>query len=759
MSYNFLWSYIIHELDYDQFHENAENVYRIRNDRFQDENLVTKDVKTYPAAGAFLESQFPEVKKSLRLHSFPASVFYNGQELSEKNFYYSDPEFFQFFSFPLLSGKRKTCLEGMNKIVISSAVARKYFKNENPIGKELESIGPFVITGVFEKNSSSHLDIDFLVSFETFLGFQGQEMNEDWYFSDFYTYLLIDEKANKATLEGKISHALLQEISQRIAFERREEFHLQPLTDIHLHSNFSNEIKVNGSFQLLVLLGVIAILVLVITAINYASFLFIKSLDGIKEIGLRKILGANKTQILTALFLEYFFQTLFVFGISLFLLDYVANHYYYLFNLPSDFFLFTLKDNLLLWIGIALLFLVIIGLAYIYPVLHLINYEPAAGLKGQVLGFRKNLLGKALLTIQISILGGFLFFGILVISQVNFLKNKDMGFKLEQTLIIDNTMGDSLHQVFRNKLLQLPEVKSYANGSVIPGNDNWWKINLKNHSKEIKNFRMGRVSPEFSVVFDFEFLAGSGFGAHKETDKEGVVVNEETLKILGIKHPEEAIGEKVKFSRWEKEIIGVIKNYHHASLKEPFQPLGFVLASRNEHFKAINLESQHLPETLDKIQQTYRETFSSGDFNYYFLDDYFQEQYRNEEIFIRNLLFFAVVVLVLVFVGIISFTAHNIKNRRKEIAIRKVAGSSLSGIAHLFLRDFISLVVTAIIISFPATFYFSGFWFDNFAFKIEVNAMHICGAYFVLFSGLLITIVTQVWLSARENPANVLGEG
>jgi len=759
ISYNFLLLYIIYESGFDKFHKNGNNIYRVQNDRYNNQKLIIKDAFTYPGVGPFLKESTPEIKSTLRLHPFPSFILYKEKPFREKKIFFSDKDFFSFFSFQLIDGNPDSCLDGAQKVVISKEMAVKYFKSENPIGQVIETFVPLVVSGVFEKNEQSHLDIDFLVSFETFLDMQGDFINDDWFFSNFYTYILVNNNSEDVDLERKISHILKEQIEKKLSEKRSEEFKLQKISSIHLTSRLSNEIKENGNLQLIVLLVIVAILLLIVTIVNYISFLFAKDIERAKEIGMRKILGESRVQILKSFLVEYLSQILLTYIIAILIIYYVSTNYYYLVGLPINFFVQIVFDNFYLWILVTFLSLLIIGIAYVYPSLLIISYKPASIIKGDILNLKKDFLRKILITGQITIFGGLLFFLILVIDQVSFYKKRDLGFKIEQTLVIEDFIPDSLGSIFKNNILQFPEIKGISNSNVIPGSTEWWKAQVRKVSSNSKDFidcNLARIDEDFLKVMKIDLLEGRNFIHNNVSDKNGIIINQSLFFSLGYENYQEAIGEKLMIYNKEKKIIGIMKNYHHQSLKEPFQPIGFILTDRREQYYSINLETNNLKNSINQIKLEWGEIFEGRVFDYFFLEDYFNNQYKNEDVFLRNLLFFTVITLLIVFTGTISFTIHNIKKSKKEIAVRKVFGGSIISIVFLFVKDFFFLIIISIIISLPVTIYVSKFWFENFSFKIQVSVSHIILSYLLFVFSLIFIIVMQIFLSTRENPVKAL---
>ena len=764
-SWNFLWSYIIHELEYDQFHANKDQIYRLRNDRYKDGELDVQDAATYCPVGGFLKDNLPEVQDFNRLMYFPFDLTYKEKDFTIQNPYYTDPNFFSMFSFPLIKGNKETCLQGTDKIVISKSLAKKLFGKEDPIGKEIETFRPLEITGVFDDSQASHMKIDVLTSWDTYIAVQGKEILEDWYFNVYHTYLLLDKDVDNAELESKINKTVASHVKQHIDPDRKEEFFLQNITDIHLHSQLTGEISMNGNYQLVVFLGVIALLILVVTAINYALFLFVKSLDRSKEIALRKILGSGKKQILFSLFSEYLIQTILVFLLSLYIVYYVSTMHNDLLNLPVNFFTSSIQNNLLSWLTITFVLILVFALAYIYPAYLLVSFDPIASIKGSVSGFRSHFLRKSLLVVQVAIFGGFLYFSIQVLEQISYMENKDLGFKINQKLVIESRnahYSDSIRNELFNKFNQYPEIKSITNSSIVPGEIGWGlgKQTLKKISapKEDEfDCEVAKIDDSFLDVFEIELLAGRNFDFNKEKDV--TLINEKALHGLGYTNPEDVIG--IKVNLWwgqTKEVVGVFKNYHHRSLKEPFTAMCLIPRTRSENFYAINLETKNMRKTVADIESVWESVYPNASFDYFFLDDFYNQQYKYEETFIRNLLFFAAVVFVIVFTGIISFTGYNVKQRRKEIAIRKVVGGSAQNITSMFLKDFIWLVVIAMFVSLPVTLYASGLWMENYVFKTDTGIMQMLLPYLICLVFLLFTVALQVFYSSQENPAVVLKE-
>jgi putative ABC transport system permease protein len=791
----FIFQYVYFESGYDKFNKNAKDIYRVPISYSGSFANLPTTACNHPGVGPAMKAEFPEVVDYARI--VPANIFMpasavtyhdpQGRSITfnEEKIYFADASFFKIFSYPLLSASQATALKDPNTAVISKATAARYFGNENALGKIININGePWKVAGVFrDVPQDSHLKFDILLSFITF----STEITNSfgWKWPEFYTYILLAPGADPKKIEARFP-AFIDKYIGKIMRELNFgcSFHMQPLADIHLRSNYGKEAEANGSEREVWFLTIIGIFILVIAWINYINLSTARSMERAKEVGLRKVVGGLRLQLIAQFILESVvvnFLALLVAAI-LVLVCIPLFTYFAAATVNTGFLSSGLWQQYWFWLLLVAIFIVGAVLVGAYPAFMLSSFRPVIVLKGKFnASGRGILLRKTLVSFQF-ILSILLIAGTMVVyKQLSFMRNTPLGYDKDQLLIIkapanrDSTFEEKV-SYFRNSLLNNPVIHDIALSSEIPGKTITGRNTVRKASEDkTHNFITNQVEIDENFVnaFHVDITAGRNFLKNERTDIEGnimkrnaslnakVLVNEAVVKGLGFKSNEEALNKEVVFAigpgEVKAEIIGVIKNYHQRSLKEPFDPVLYYYPSGSDwSYFSLNVNTANLGNTISSIQQLYKNVFPGNAFEHFFLSEYFDRQYQSDKNFGNVFGLFTLLAIFVSCLGLLGLSSFVIKMRTKEIGIRKVLGASVQSILVLFSLDFIRLLLLASAIAVPLIYFGTDKWLGNYAFRIHTGWYIFILPPLLLLVIALITIGLQSIKAALANPVHSL---
>lgn len=783
--------YINSELSYDNFHKKGADIYRIKHQHYSQGNLIENLPRTYSAVGPALKNEFPQVEEMCRVAKMEGMVTArqpNGEIIAfnENSLYQVDATFLKMFSFPMQDGS-VSALNDPNTIVITERTAKKYFPNQKAIGKTInlqeQASGTNItalVTGVCKDvPSNSHLQFDFLLSSDAKMG--------DWLFPDSYTYILLNPQTNIKTFESKLPDFIKKYTSQSNQNTNSSvtqgktdltniSLTLQALRDIHLYSNLSDEISTGGNGKLVWWLGLIAVLILVIAYINYVNLSTAKVIERAKEVGIRKVLGSQRLQLIK----QFLFESLLLNIISL-----VAAVCIVLFAMPWFSKLcgvqisFTFWKNIYFVFGLTGILLTGILLSAIYPALILSNYKPIQVLKGKFTHSTQSVsLRKALVVFQFAATIAFMIGTFIVYSQVNYMKNENKGMDMKQTLVIaapqnvratdaDNINYLGKDSVFRTEIMRNPRVQGITLSSSIPGEIIGYIMSYTSHAQTAgeKSLRLStcEIGNKFIDQFKIKIIAGSNFPEDSWYRRnQPMMLNEAAVTSLGFTSPKDALGKLVETKNgrgkvFQNEVVGIIQNYHQTSLKDDYTPIVFRLSDPNSatHYE-LKLNSNNIPQTIAQIEKTYKTVFSESSFEYFFLDEYFDQQYKTEQHFGQVFTLFSGFAIIVACLGLFGLTLITITQRIKEIGIRKVLGASITNILLLISKDFIILIAIANCIAIPLAYWESNQWLQSYKFRIHFNVWYFLIPMLIVIAIAALTISYQAIKAAIMNPVKSL---
>lgn len=721
--FTFIFAYLYSELKYDQFHENAELIYRVPIDFVDSKNNRLPDATTPPALAPALVRDFPEVAQAVRLFPGWGNHFRlgteDGRQFFEADLLRTDSTFFDVFSFPFLHGDRGTALDGPEKIVITRKMALKYFGKENAVGEKILFVGadhpPFLVSGVLEDlPTESHFHFDFL----TRIKFDGLEQNWGWY--NYYTYIKMNPSANMEVFEAK-----LQPFFESYQDREQEYYNIiytQPLTSIHLHSHLKWELQANGDIKSIYIFAALAIFVLIVSCLNYINLTMSQSIRRFKEVGVRKVFGANKVSLIS----QFVVETLLTALISL-LLGYLFAE----FSLQKLNPLLERQITLLNVEGIWLMLVIgavvlTVGLiAGIFPAYHLSSYQAALAIKGlrNTSGQSIKRMRSALLIFQFAISALMILGALLVHKQLKFMQEVDKGFEPDQVLVIENGREVKNYQTLKNKLLEIPSVKSVSNASGILGKLNW-TTRVGYPDPFVMNFLA--VDSDFIQTMELQTTSGRAFSKDIATDKQGwnIMVNETGMRELGISETD--LGTSIPITQDGDSIIfgtvlGVLKDFQFTDLKMKTKPFAFFYRDEPLDYVSVKIARSDVGRALPFIEESWSEVSGGAPVDYFFLDQVYDDLLREENRLSQLMFGLTILSFFIAFIGMFSIANMTLKDRIKEIAVRKVLGASILGVVQLVTSKFLWFVLIANAISIPLAYFFANKWLESFSFRTTLG--------------------------------------
>lgn len=771
-----LLGYVGSELSYDDFHTNKENIYRVRFDSYKSEALESSSAIGYYGAAPAIKESFPEVLNYVRLHradGMYTCYLEDGQSVSyhEKKAFYSDSTIFSVFNFELIDGNESKVLRTPNSMVISESAARKYFGKENPIGKTITLTtewegGEYLVDGVFKNvPDNSHLKFDFLIAIEGLLH-NNQFKNGAWYWWNFYTYLVLKPETNPANLEQKFLSVIETNLGSELRrTNRQEKFTLQRLSDIHLHSNLNSEPEVNGNYKTVSILLIVSFIIIGIAWLNYINLCTAKAAERAREVGVRKLLGSNRTRLIIQFLAESAAITTVAIVIAIILVI-VALPFFN--QIIGKSLVITLTNQISFWV--SALGIIVIGTLFsgLYPAFHLSSFQPVVALKGKVLKSVGSVnIRKSLVVLQFSASALLIVATFTIFKQLQFMRNQDLGMNIKQKVVIrapkiiqsESYMNEM--DYFKNRLKNSPQVVSISTSSEVPGKEIFWsnEFRMEGEPESVRKIvNILAVDEDFIPTFDMTILAGRNFSKDRASDFGGAtIINESALKALGLNTPEQAIDQELTLgAATSKKIIGVIKDFHQQSLKEFSKPTIINYIPWRQDYITVSVTGQDLRNTIASIESTYRDTFPENAFEYFFLDDQFNLQYQSEEREWKIFILFAILSVLVASMGLFGLSSFLTLQRAKEVAIRKVLGASVPAVTVLLSKEFIKLVFVALIFTIPLSWFLMKQWLMGFAYHIDVPwwGLVLSAALIVLIA--LLTISFQTIRTALANPVDSL---
>lgn len=765
--------YVQDELSYDLFHENAGRIYRVDNEMKFGENHF--DVAQTPApVGPEAVRQFPQVEQYTRLRGYGNFLVRKGaSNLNEGRVAYADSTLFEVFTLPMISGDRATALRNPRSMVITESMAQKYFNRSDVAGQQLliNDTVSYTVTGVIKDiPGNSHFHYDFFLPFTEL----PRSRDNDWLSQNFNTYLLLKKNADAAKVETAVN-AMLQRFAgpelQLVLGYGLDEFHKQgnytkleltPLTRIHLHENKLGEIEANVNIQYVYIFSLVAFFILIIACVNFMNMYTARSSNRAKEVGVRKVLGSLRKNLVQQFLVESV-----LIGILSFLLAVAVSWL----MLPYFNELAGKEISIAVlfrpgMIGTLLLATIAVGImAGSYPAFLISAFKPVEILKGKIArGFKGSWLRNGLVVFQFSI-SIILIIGTLVIfSQLNYMRKKDIGYNREQVLVIRNTNAlKNQADAFTNELLQINGISQATMTGFLPvngfrSNDAWFTTPALD-SKTALSMQSWRVDEHYLPTLGIQLTAGRNFSSQFPADSKAVIINEAAAKFLGSK---DILNRKLYVLQdidtkkvAEFHIVGIIKNFNFSSLRESIAPLVIQLGIERGSI-AARLNTEDIAPVLAQIKNKWRAMAPTQPFDYSFMDEDFNRQYNIERRTGQIFISFAVLAILVACLGIFALVAYAAEQRVKEIGIRKLLGASVLSIVNLLSFNFIKLVMVALVIAFPLAWMAMNKWLEGFANRINIGWQIFAAAGIMALLIAIITVSFQAVKAALANPVKSL---
>ncbi len=775
--------YVMHELSYDQFHEKADNIYRLNRDIKVGENFYHFAFTPAPVA-SFMKEQIPEVKKAVRLRnvgSFLVKRPEMSQSFKETRLICADSGFFDLFSFQLVEGNPSQQLKAPNSIVLSQKMAGKYFKNESPLNKSLILDGEetYKVTGVFENMpENSHIQFDFLISMSTI---QDQASNNSWTSNNFYTYYELRDDANVQNVLGKINQKSDAELAivlntmmnGKTLEEFKAEggtmdFFMQPLNDVYLQSDFNVDIGRMGNQNYVILFGLIAVFIIILASINFMNLSTARSANRGKEVGVRKVLGSYRSNLVGQFLTESILLSVFSFLVGLFLVMLLLPY----FNELTD------KQLVLplaspAFIGLMLVSSIAVGvLAGLYPSFYLSAFNPVETLKGKLsTGSGNSTVRSGLVVFQffISIL---LIIGTVAIhKQLQFIQNRNIGFEKDQVILLNDPymLGDKT-KAFKEEIKMLPNVVSASYSGFIPvsgynrSDNTYWPVGQDASDNNLVGIQMWRVDPDYVTTMGMKVIDGRDFNEEIASDSSGVILNERAFEMFGFKKGEDNAIQTNAFDESnnlieggfeQHKVLGVVEDFNFESMKENIGPVALFIG-RSTSSLVIKLQSDEIASSLDNIEAKWNEFDSSLPFSYTFLDEEFANMYKAELKLAQVFSIFAGLAIFIGCLGLFALASFMAEQRAKEIGIRKVLGASVNGIVLLLSKQFSRLVVFAFLLAVPLAWWGISTWLEGYNYRINISWELFAIAGISAFAIAWLTVAYHSIRAAISNPVNSL---
>ncbi len=751
--------YVQDELSYDQHHEHAHRIYRVASESKVAGVLSQYAVTPLPMGPALVKA-YPEVIEAVRFSRADPKTLVEDQHdhfFYENGVVFTDPNFFEVFNFPLSQGNPETAFSEPYSVVITETIAQKYFGEQNPMGQTLSfNDKAFKVTGVLKDTAhNSHFQFNLLASP------MSRDHQSNWQRHDFYTYLLLQKRDSAQGLEAKLSDFIEAHAGELLkgGFAR---YFLQPLTDIHLYSNLAGEMSKNSDIRYVYLFLIIALFVLILACVNFMNLSTARSATRSKEVGMRKVVGANRTQLIHQFMGESILLALLALLFAVALVEVSL----------SAFNAFIQRELVLDYTGNWHVVLVLLGVVLfaglisgIYPALFLSAFQPVEVLKSTLKrGLKTSSSRKTLVVFQFVISIILIIGTVVVYHQADYIRNKKLGFNKEQVIVMPYP-GMQVTERYKSRLSGYANVLSTSTSSNIPGRQfptSQFRSPVDGTSQDGFQMNMIVVDREFISTYGLELIEGKDFSKDMMNDGEGeLILNEAAMRHFGWtscvdKEVENIWPEGGKMKVWYRgEVIGVVKDFHYQSLHHEIEPLIIMTGNWFEYF-AIRIRSDDVADTLSFLKTQWKEIAPNKPFDYFFLDDDYDKLYRAEKQIGTLFGLFSILAIFVASLGLFGLASFTAQLRIKEIGIRKVLGASVSNLVLMLSKEFALLVGIANLIAWPIAYYAMHRWLQDFAYRIDLEIWAFVLSGFLALFIALTTVSYQAYKVARTNPVDAL---
>ena len=764
----FIVQYVRFERSYEDFHVNSGNTLRLLAEFYKGSEYVMTDCETYAPLGPFLKEKMPEVVDFVRLYGIDGliNVRAGSKNFLESGLYWADPSVFDVFTHPVVQGDAKKALVAPFEVVLTESMAKKYFGHSNVIDESIEiDKNLFRIKAVIaDVPANTHLKFSFLLSRLSFKTVKPWYPDDKWHNNNEYTYVLTLPGTDLQAFNEKLKTLSATELKSVIPDER---IIAEPIKNIHLYSDNPYDPEPGGSAQSVYYLTLIALFIIAIAWVNYVNLSTARAIERAREVGIRKVMGSVKLQLV----IQFLTESLIINIISGILALFLYQTTFSFFRDLSGQLLPYVIDDLFFWI--LLLALVGVGslLSGLYPAFVLASFNPAAVLKGKLhSSSHRQLLRKGLVIFQFSATVVLIVAMCTVYLQVKFLRGQNLGMDIEQTIVLTGKQLDRRDSIFqrtsealKNELTKDPSIKTVARSEAVPGllqelsTTSFKRLGEPENNKGYLYYFF-RVDAEYVKALNMTFIAGRNFIAGA-LNEDQVIINEEAVRMLGFSSADEAVGSKITFNtRGDavgSTIIGVLKNFYYRSPKEEHLPMLFYYGEPADYF-TLRVKTDDMKATVSSVASAWRKIYPDAVFEYYFLDEKYDQQYRADTQFGKVMAAFSGLIIFIACLGLFGLSSYTITQRAKEIGIRKVLGASVSEIVHLLSLNFAKTVLIAALIALPVAYFLMEQWLSNYFVRISLNAWIFVFAVAVILLLATVTVSFQTIKSAVANPVDSL---
>jgi putative ABC transport system permease protein len=767
-SFLFILLYVRYEKSYDTFYRNSSQIYRLRYERSSAEGESVKFASCCPPAAIRIRELYPEVETIARIFRYRATVIFGERKFYEERMFFAEPQFFEVFDIKFKAGDPSKGISNANCAFVSETYSKKYFGESDPLGQTIivDKEMSFVITGIFRDiPGNSHLNFDIILSWPNLITHYGPDIESSWGDTGFFTYFILKPSADPEEFEEKLKALVERDFGEELKIYKLTcDLKVQPLTDIHLKSHYMQELEVNGNIDTVIFLNIIAFFILIIAWINYINITTVRSLTRATEVGLSKVAGASRGQLMAQFFIETFLVNLAAFITSLICLLLLLPLFLNLTGISSDYILWK---EAWFWLAFLVLFISSVLLSGIYPVFVLTSFKTSEVLKGKYVHSGGGIIiRKALVVFQLLMAICLITCTIFVFRQVRFLQNQDKGISISNILAVraprirDASFGSKL-ETFKEELIKNQIITKFSVGTEVPGRQILWDAGgiFRVGSDQSKNYQIVGIDYDYLSLLEAKIIAGRDFERSFTSDSSSLILNEKATKWMDFGSPEEAVNQMVNY--WDKiyTIVGVVKDYCQQSPKEAYEPHIYRFMPHGRDIRGyfmMKIFPGSEKSILNFVGEKYEEFFPDNPFDYFFLEDYYEQQYKNEKLLGTVFAAFALLSIIVTCLGIFGLTSFVMLQKTKEISMRRVVGSNVSGIILLFSRDFIRITLVAFIIAVPICYYWLAEWLKTFEAKMEVSIWNFILPFVVTLFFTLVTIGLIVAKTASVNPADNL---
>jgi putative ABC transport system permease protein len=762
--------YVRFERSYENFHTKADNIYRLTLDLYKGSEYVITDCEMYAPVGQMLREQNAEVLDFVRMYNQSnVEVQAGNVRFFENQLYFADSSLFNVFTVTMLHGNAGTALSRPWQAVVTERIARKYFGSTDATGKTLDIDHKlYTVTGVIaDLPPNTHLKYDILLSHVTLPQIWPTWYGDDkWGGNNEYMYLLMAPGTDLAQFNRKLV-AFSQALKDKLGSNRIVAEHMK---DIHLYSNKSYEPEPNGDARIVYFLLIIAVFIMIIAWVNYINLATARAIDRAREVGIRKVMGSARMQLIAQFLMEAAFMNFVASLLGLVFFQTTLPYFRLLAGQPLP--LDVYQDSTL-WYITAGLFIAGTMVSGGYPAFVLSSFLPVTVLKGR---FRSSghgqWLRKGLVVVQFGATVVLLICVVTVYRQIDFLQHQRLGMNLGRTLALrgprisaKDSVYNERYTALKTALLQLPYVQSVARSEAVPGlsmhevNTTSYITRLGQNEKEGSyNYYLFDIDEDFIPTLRIEFAAGRNF-SNTAGNADQVIINEEAVRTLGFSSAEEAVGSRITYrTRWEgppSTIIGVVKNFNHRSPKEAYLPMLFrydIFAN----YVSVRLTTDDMPRAIGQIHRTWKTLFPNNTFEYFFLEEQYNRQYQADRQFGQVTATFSVLAVFIACLGLFGLSSFTIVQRTKEIGVRKVLGASVVQIVQLLVIDFLKLVMLASVLALPVALWAMNLWLRNYAVHAPFSAWMFIAPVAAIVVIAFGTVGMQTLKASAENPAKAL---